>query len=152
MDPERLYQDLVLCEKKLLTPYRDTNGYWTIGVGHLLGGGSPRMTHITEAECRALYDYDVRAAAELARDVIGPDLWPYGDDVRERALVNMAFNRGGHMRNSTTITPAIRAALAGDGSWDAVKRAIEDSPWAKQVKSRAVMLSHMLVTGTDYVP
>ena len=160
MNSERLYQDLIRDEGKRLTSYQDTKGLWTIGVGHLLGK-ERRMITITEAECRALYDADVSVAEAVARRVfdVGKGLyaneWVLLDDVRKRALVNMAFNRGEqHMQESTTITPAIRAALQAPfidfpGCWKRVAEAIKASPWAAQIGGRATRLAYMLETGKD---
>jgi lysozyme len=151
---EKLYDDLVRDEGKKLLAYKDTQGYWTIGVGHLLGD-KMRMCEITEAECRALFDYDVQVAQDAARRVLDPtNLWWIIDDVRQRAMVNMAFNRGeARMRDSTTITPAIRAAIQGMydpvAAWKKVADAIRASQWAQQIGNRAARLAYMFETGKD---
>lgn len=158
MDGKLLYRDLVRDEGKHLKAYLDTKGFWTIGVGHLLNKGPapPRMTEITEEECQALFNIDAAEAEDVARRVLDTNNgWHLLDDVRQRALVNMAFNRGeGNMRESTSITPAIRLALRGlgfnqDELWKAVAVAIKASPWAKQIKGRADRLAYMLETGKD---
>lgn len=146
MDRTKLRSELVRDEGLRLTPYRDTNGFFTIGIGHLLGG-HPRMTLITVAEANALYDVDVFAAEILARQCV--PMFDALSDVRQRALVNMAFNRGNHMRDSSTITPAINVAAQTGRSedWAKVSVAIAGSPWAKQVGLRATRLAFMLETG-----
>jgi GH24 family phage-related lysozyme (muramidase) len=131
--------------------YTDSRGYFTIGVGHLLGD-SPRMTRISDREVEALLEADVQDAVVLARSCI--PLFDQLDWVRRRALINMAFNRGEHMRDSTTITPAINWA-ARTGVWGEVGVAILGDPiqkrspsqWATQVKDRASRLAFMLVNG-----
>lgn len=153
MDP-LLRDELIRDEGCRLAVYQDTNNYWTIGVGHLLGD-MPRMSKITMDEATALLAWDV----EVARAAVGrlfPDLRSCncthlvceGDRVRERALINMVFNRGEQrMKDSTSITPVIRDAIAGVRPWSAVTTAIAASPWAKQVGARANRLAYMLEHG-----
>jgi lysozyme len=138
-----LREDIERDEGKKLRAYRDSQGYWTIGIGHLLGS-SPRMTDITEAECTALYNFDISEAIDLARSIIPQ--FDTLDDVRQRALTNMAFNRGEHMKTSTTITPAIIKGVE-TGVWTGLKSIIEASEWASQVGARALRLAQMLEDG-----
>jgi len=134
-------------EGRRLRAYRDTNGFWTIGVGHLLGL-SPRMSDITDAECDALLAMDIEIASRSVGSVFG---FPVAriEAARLRALVNMMFNRGEeHVRSSTTITPAIKQAL-DDGDWKPVSAAILASPWGAQIKDRAKRLAQQFETGRD---
>jgi len=114
----------------------------------------PRIQRITDAECDALLDADIAVAVGSLIVVFGSTKYMPLDDVRQRALVNMAFNRGEkHMRESTTITPAIKNALVAlgidsAGRWKAVAVAIKASPWAKQIGARADRLATMLEKGT----
>jgi GH24 family phage-related lysozyme (muramidase) len=152
VDRDRLRADLIRDEGKKLLAYADSLGNWTIGVGHLLGKRM-RMSEITTTECMALLDADITAAIALVFEVC-PDanmlsaIDPEGDEVRQRALVNMAFNRGGHMRTSTAIVPAINAAIK-NGEWKLVADAIRLSPWAAIVGKRAERLAYMFETGKD---
>lgn len=156
MDLLKLRSELSRDEGRKLSSYMDTKGFWTIGVGHLLGR-ERRMFSITEAECDALLDADIAVAEGAARRVLDPNnYWHLLDDVRQRALVNMAFNRGEqHMRTSTTITPLIAQALSGMAGpfasvlWRAVGKAIIDSPWGKQIGERGDRLAYMLETGKE---
>jgi lysozyme len=152
---DELTRDECLGGKLALDAYVDSKGYWTIGRGHLLGksapGQPPRMSRITPGEAEALYEWDLKGALGIVRRSV--PAFDMLDDVRQRALVNMAFNRGGHMVDSTTITPAINAAVK-NGDWAAVRVAILGDPparppseWATQVKGRAVRLATMLETG-----
>ena len=146
MNRDALRADLIRDEGMRLSAYKDSEGYWTIGVGHLLGR-SPRMSAITEEECNALLDVDIAEAENLARSVV-----PRFDDLsepRQLALVNMAFNRGGHLRSSQWIVPAIRKASESNSpeDWTAVREAIKVSQWAKQVGSRATRLGDVFAGG-----
>jgi lysozyme len=150
-----LRAELVRDEGCRLAAYKDTNGFWTIGVGHLLGNDvTPRVSRISSDEAMAWLEIDVRAA-KAALVAVFPDWSPCActhqtcepDRVRTRALINMAFNRGEtNMKMSTTITPAIRQAMK-DGDWKPVTAAIAASPWARQIGARANRLAYMLENG-----
>jgi len=148
MNRDKLKQELAADEGRRLATYRDTAGYWTIGVGHLLGG-SPRMSSITDDECDALLERDIQHAEKLARSLV-PEFDTMAD-ARQRALVNMAFNRGGHLASSTKILPAIRLAAQTqlETDWSQVPTSMAGSTWAKQVGARAARLGKMFATGLD---
>lgn len=156
---DKLLRDELIRDEGLeLEAYQDTNGFWTIGIGHLLGR-EKRMSKITLREAWALLTIDVEDAEKLVEEVFGKDATTclkcdcthrMCDDARARyrALVNMAFNRGGHMKTSTTITPAIKQALV-DGNWAPVTAAIMASPWAKQIGKRAERIARLLEKGDE---
>lgn len=158
MSDTNLRRQLSRDEGRKLTAYKDTAGFWTIGVGHLLGN-EKRMDTITEDECNALLDWDIDIALRAVNNVFGLPNVAKLNGARWRALINMAFNRGeGRMKSSTTITPAIRAAIMGDVDitpaeqqllWDKVAEAILASPWAAQIGNRAKRLAEQLRTGVD---
>jgi lysozyme len=147
MDRAKLRAELSRDEGRRLTAYRDSMGLWTIGVGHLLGT-SPRMSSITEFECDALLDADIELALDAVRAVFHTTpAWEVDNDVRMRALANMALNRGEtNMRKSTTITPAILKAIES-GDWKPVTPAILASQWAQEIGDRAKRIALMLETG-----
>ena len=133
-----LKRELERDEGKRLIAYKDSLGFWTIGVGHLLGG-SPRMSTLTDDECEALLEWDIAKATDAARRLV-PAFGTLSDE-RQRALVNMTFNRGEQrMRDSTKILPAILAASSG-GDWALVREAFAGSQWASQVGPRAARLA-----------
>lgn len=141
-----LRAELARDEGYRLSAYRDSLGYWTIGIGHLLGDVA-RMTSITPAEAEALLNADIDVAERLARSVV--PLFDGMNDVRQRALVNMAFNRGQHLVTSTQILPAIVQATKTNLTvdWIAVAVVIANSQWAQQVGSRAARLGFMFEKG-----
>lgn len=148
---QKLRDELIRDEGRRYVAYKDTAGNWTIGVGHLLNSdGEPRMQLITDKECTALLDSDTLDAAALAREACpGCDAMfsPEGQ-VRYRALINMAFNRGRNMVTSSTITPAVNNAIKS-GNWSGISSVILQSPWARQVGQRASRLAFMLETGQE---
>lgn len=141
-DEEALYRELVRDEGKRLTPYQDSLGYWTVGIGHLLPSGESRQP-ISEAQCRDYFINDV-IDAENRLNGIMPG-WRALSDVRQRALVNLSFNLGGKLARFKQFLAAMEReeyVIAGQH--------LQASLWAKQVKLRAARIIHMIATGTPW--
>lgn len=119
------------------TPYTDTLGNCSIGIGHNLTSKG-----ITPAIIDILYYRDIYDSLLL----LGTNLpWVADlDDVRKRAFVELAFNMGGRL---LTFHNALKAAQAHD--WTLAAEEFLDSTWARQVGSRAIVLASMLRTGQD---
>jgi len=139
MNRDKIIKMLSLHEGRVPHAYQDSLGYWTIGVGHLIdkrkGGRLPE--HIIDA----LLDWD---AGEKWQELLRRAPWVEDlDDVRQAVLLDMAFNLGvtGLLKFKNTL----KAVRAGD--WDAAAAGMMNSLWAKQVKTRAVRLAHMMRTG-----
>lgn len=139
IDRSLLATELARDEGKRLDAYLDSLGFWTIGIGHLLGR-ERRMVSITEAECNALFNHDV-LVAELTAERAVPG-YATLDDVRQRAMVNMAFNLGNKLGDFKGTLAAI-----GRKDWEDAAKHMADSLWAKQVGARATRLQEMVRTG-----
>jgi lysozyme len=136
MDFALLNAELKRDEGINLKPYRDTVGKLTIGIGRNLDD-----VGITEDEANALLRADVnRTIADLDRQL---SWWRNLSEVRQRVLVNMAFNLGigGLMKFQKMLT----AMKSGDYV-SAAQEAL-DSAWASQVGARADRLSRMIADG-----
>jgi lysozyme len=143
-DRELMKKQLEIHEGLRLRPYRDTVGKLTIGVGRNLDD-----VGLSREEAYLLLDADI-ARAEKDLDV-GLPWWRQLDPVRQRVLLDMAFNMG------------MGSAAIGKGllSFINTLRAVKEeryqdaadgmmlSMWAQQVKTRAVTLSGMMRTGED---
>ena len=138
-DRQALRAELLRDEGEKLIAYQDSVGLWTIGVGHLLGT-QPRMQRITRSESRALLENDIDLAAGVLSGLI--EDWDGLDDVRQRALLNMAFNLGPRLAGFVDFLAAVRARR-----WDAAAAEMINSKWAKQVGERAKRLAEMMRTG-----
>jgi lysozyme len=130
---------LSLHEGRVAHVYKDSLGYWTIGVGHLVdprkGGKLPE--HIIDA----LLEWDI---AEHWHELVERAPWVRGlDDVRQAVLLDMAFNLGvtGLLGFHTTLK-LVRLRRFVSASVQML-----DSKWAGQVKGRAIRLSKMMETG-----
>lgn len=131
-----LLDQLVRDEELRLKPYRDSVGKLTIGVGRNLDD-----VGISRDEAMALLANDIaHARAELEQYLP----WTGGlDDVRQSALVNMAFNLGiGGLVKFHNFLAAIEAK-----DYKTAAAEMLDSVWAKQVGDRAHRLALQIETG-----
>ena len=135
-DRTALIRQIRLHEGERLKPYRCTAGKLTIGVGRNLDDRG-----ITREESAMLLDNDIRLLEiELFRALP----WASAlDDVRQRVLLDMAFNLGlpGLLQFKRTLE-AIRI-----GQYQQAATMMLDSLWARQVGQRAERLSRMMATG-----
>lgn len=137
-DHDALQTELIRDEGKRLSPYRDSLGNWTVGIGHLLSSGEQRQT-ISEAQCTA-YLIDDIADAEKKLNSILPG-WRDFSDVRQRALLNLAFNLGYRLEQFGRFLTAMERQ-----DYISAGQHLKDSKWAKQVKLRAPRIIHMIVS------
>lgn len=138
---QQLKKELTRDEGRHLSVYRDTEGYYTIGVGHYLGRDK-RMSVITDEECDALFSADIVEAEQTAdRHLPG---WRDLDPVRQRAILNMCFNLGDRIGGFRRFIAAVARR-----DWAEAGKEMMMSRWAQQVKARAVRLRAMIETGEE---
>lgn len=136
MDLATLKAELRRDEGVRLNPYKDTVGKTTIGVGRNLDD-----VGITTEEADYLLENDIgRAAAGLDRAL---PWWRNLREVRQRALLNMAFNLG--LPRLLGFKGMLGALQAGD--YAAAAAEARDSAWARQVGARAERIAQMLKEG-----
>jgi lysozyme len=134
-DLATLQAELVRDEGERLKPYKDTVGKTTIGIGRNL-----EDVGISHDEALMLLANDiVRAELWLDRNL---PWWRSLDPVRQRVLVNMAFNLGGRLLSFKNTLKAVQAH-----DWHAAHDGMLDSLWARQVGARAKRLAYMMLTG-----
>lgn len=141
MNRNKLFEELRRDEGCVLSEYKDTEGYSTIGVGRLIdrrrGGG------ISTEEAEYLLSNDV---ARVERDLDAQiPWWRQLDDARQRALANMTFNLG--------VTGLLRFQRMLDAlnvhDYEAAAAEALDSHWARQVGQRAERIAAMIRYGED---
>jgi lysozyme len=138
IDHNRLIRQLRLHEGERLKPYRCTAGKLTIGVGRNLEDRG-----ITAQEAAYLLSNDItstQAALLKALPWVGTL-----DDVRQRVLIDMAFNMG----LGTLLTFKRTLAAIQGGEFSKAAAMMLESRWAGQVGQRAQRLSQMMATGQD---
>lgn len=137
MNHDTMRAELIRDEGVKLKPYRDTVGKLTIGVGRNLDD-----VGISEAEAANLLDGDIERTAR-ALDKALP-WWRNLDDVRQRVVLNMAFNMGiNSLRRFKNTLAAIQA-----GKYEDAATGMLASKWAQQVGQRAQRLASMMRKGT----
>lgn len=117
-------------------PYKDTVGKVTIGVGRNLTDKGLRSDEI-----ELLLEHDLDDAEADARA-----LFPGFDqlsELRQAALVNMAFNLG---RDRLAGFAQVRAAVEA-GDFNRAAAEMLDSKWARQVGARAQRLARAMREG-----
>ena len=176
-DREALQNDLIRDEGLRLTPYKDTVGKWTIGVGYNIDDRG--LAPLTAAIGRSMTFAELQQQGltrEEAVKVLDADIayfiqhieakFPeFGrlNGVRQRAVVNFVFNLGGTraMKFQQAIT-AVQLALQqpdptmADACYTAAAFHVMDSLWARQIGDglggrvdRADRLCRMIRTGQE---
>lgn len=122
-------------------PYTDSVGKLTIGYGRNLSNNG-----ISLDEANYMLANDIQQSIKEAQS---QPWWlsVSGNDARERAMVEMAFNIGLPSLNGFV------KALSALGRSDYYTAAAEfrNSKWAQQVGQRSVIITYMIENGKDYV-
>ena len=139
-DREQLEKELAFDEGKRLTPYKDSLGHWTVGIGHLITKRE-QVRSITEQECHQLFQRDL-IIAERNLSQIFPE-WEQLDDVRQRALINLSFNLGSKLSQFIRFLMFMRGR-----NFTSAGESLKSSRWYRQVGNRAHRIYQMIVEGT----
>lgn len=167
MDRSRLEVQLVLHEGLRLKAYKCSEGYWTIGVGfNVQSRGLQTLEEaigrkfapgtrlqdlvITKEEALRAFRSDLDRFEIQVRRYL-PEFDSLGD-VRQRVVMDMAFNLGFRALNFKNCIAAIKRR-----DWSAAAREMYKSRWAHQVGDgeggrfdRADRLAGMMLTGQDF--
>ncbi len=124
-----------------LTVYKDSLGYPTVGVGHLLTAKDGNFTNITLEYAGKLLAEDIRIAkGELREKLL---VYSELDPVRQYVLLSMCFNMGiGKLLQFKKMILALE-----NKDYVLAAREMHDSKWFKQVKRRGSKLCLMMSTG-----
>ncbi len=117
------------------TPYRDTQGYLTVGVGRNID-----TVPFVDSEVNLMLQNDIEDKQKRLEQFP----WYVGlDEVRRAAITNMAFNLGvsGLLR-----FPHMIAALAVQ-DWATANSEMLNSAWSRQVGDRANRLALQILRG-----
>lgn len=126
------------------TPYKDSVGIQSTGVGHNLQA-SPLPTGwtypLTDDQVNQLLRIDLtNVFSDLNRDL---PWWTDLNDVRQRVIANMMFNLGSNKLLGFKNT----LAAMRQGRYDDAAAGMLNSAWASQVGARAQRLAQMMRTG-----
>ena len=137
-----LIEELKRDEGVRYSPYLDSEGIKTVGVGHNLGAHLLELSYplTNEQVNQILADDLVRVFSGLDRKI---GWWRNLSYARMRVLANMAFNLG-----VDGLLKFRRMLLAVErGHYDQAAREMLQSKWATQVFGRAVRLAEMMAKG-----
>jgi lysozyme len=147
MNKEILKEQIKRHEGEVLEIYKDSLGYLTFGVGHLVREddaefGEPEGTPVSQERVDTVYDVDFDKHVDETLHVCEQhdiDFDNLPEDI-QHVLVNMCFNLGanrlGKFRNM------LKACSSHD--WEEMSRQMEDSRWYGQVGRRSVELQEMV--------
>lgn len=132
----RLREQLIRDEGVRLSPYRDSRGFLTIGIGHNLDA-KPLSSRAVEV----IFDDDV---ADVANELTARLPWiDTLHEARRGALLNMAFQMGvDGLLGFTKMLNAIRLGL-----WRLAADEMLESAWHRQTPERCERLARQVVTG-----
>lgn len=127
-----LEMQLTVDEGDKFSPYRDTAGHWTVGIGHNLDASPlPHQKYpMTEAEVDALFAQDVAIAVKALNNHLL--WWQQLDDPRQRVMIDLTFNMGiGELQTFTTFLHYMRTE-----NYDMAAKDLEGTLWYRQVGTR----------------
>ncbi len=146
LDLPALVAQLKRHEGVRLNTYTDTTGHVTIGVGRNL---SDRGISMQEAEALLMNDI----AATIGELSVRLRWFDRLDPVRQRALIDLAFNIGvAGLLKFPRMLAALQEGIV-TGSFALARAELLASRWAHQVQpERRDRLASMIGTGTDHTP
>ena len=129
-----------LNEGRKNTPYKDTKGLWTVGVGHLIGKTLPKEFANADGTPRTLSDREVDKLFTLdyekhKQDAEQLPMYKELNDKGKQALIDLSFNMGSKKFNEKE-WPKFFAALK-DKDLKKAAAELKDSQWFTDVKRRA---------------
>ena len=148
MNKSILKEQIKRHEGEVLEIYKDSLGYLTFGVGHLVKEddpefGEPEGTPVSQERVDEVYEVDFDKHVEETLHVCEKNNIEFDnlpEDI-QHVLVNMCFNLGanrlGKFRNM------LYACSVND--WEEMARQMEDSRWFGQVGRRSVELQEMVL-------
>jgi lysozyme len=147
MNIDLLKKQLIRHEGLKTKTYKDSLGYPTGGIGHLLVGNEktqyPVGTSIPQEVIDKWFDHDVNTAIQATKNIVTEEFFNSIDDVRQRVLIDLAFNLG----ESKLRTFKNTLAYFAKKDWKNAANNLRQSLWYGQVKSRGVELTTALETG-----
>lgn len=128
------------------TPYKDSRGLWTVGVGHLIGDGKslPDEWNRTFSmdEVMALFDKDFETHKKAAMQIPNFDkLNPQG----QGALIDLTYNMGASWWHRWPQFTKFMQSLNIEGAVESLK----SSAWYTQVGKRAQEVVSLLATNAN---
>lgn len=154
-----IFDMLRIDEGLKLELYKDTEGFWTIGIGQLITKNPSKDVaraeldklmgrvcngRITRVEAETLFNRSVeKARAGVMRNAKLKPVYDSLDEVRRCALINMVFQMG--EAGVAGFTNSLR--LLQQKKWDEAAVNLAQSRWYKQTPNRAKRVISTFKTG-----
>lgn len=137
MDFKKLQDQLLKHEGIRFSPYVDTVGKLTIGVGHNLTDKG-----LTKSQIMSILMDDMTDAVNFLNFEF--DWFKSLDEPRQRALADLSFNMGRKLLQFHNMLDAL-----AHSDWTRAADELLNSTYAKQVGRRARDIAYMIRTGQD---
>jgi len=136
-------------EGRRFDPYLDSEGFWTVGYGHLIDrrkGGSlpawiPPSFPLSDHEIEELLLEDIRKFEDGLRAALV--WWPTLDAVRQVVLVAMAFQMG----VAGVLGFHEMLAAVAEQRWQNAGFEMLESKWTRQTRGRSHRMSRAMISG-----
>ena len=150
---DALEKIMILDEGCMAMPYKDTKGFWTIGIGHLIGQHLEHLDLPPEA-VTALFQQDVKKHWRDMENIFGEKFVAKLEPARQIALFSLVYTLGARkLKLFHQTVPAIRAK-----DWRRVHDLLIKTKWAKDIDpkqrkgaGRDDRICYMFLTG-DFHP
>lgn len=155
-----IFQMLKQDEGLKLDVYKDTEGYWTVGIGHLLTKNPDKSVAInvldslvgrktngliTQQEAQTIFESDVKNVdSGIKQNSFVNDVFVSLDSVRQDALRNMVFQMG--VQGVAGFKNSLR--LLKEKNWSQAAINLKQSKWHRQTPNRANRVINVFETGT----
>lgn len=151
-----IQEQIALHEGQVNYPYKDSRGFWTIGIGHLIGDGSDEAlarsgyskytkdNPMPDEEVSTLFQKDLDKHKKIAES------YPFYEgmsDEGKKAILDLTFNMGDFYNkkkpDGSYEWKNLREQL-NRGDWNAAADNLASSAYARQVGNRAVTVTNQL--------
>lgn len=155
-----LYSMLTFDEGVRNDLYKDTLGYWTIGIGHLVTKstnkneaiaildkkfGRATTGKLTDTEVKQLFNEDVQNVVnQIKRNTTVNSVYESLDANRKMAMINFCFQLG--VTGVAGFTNSLK--LLKESKWDEAAVNLKKSKWFNQTPNRATRVIEVFRTGT----
>ncbi len=112
------------------SPYLDSKGLWTIGVGHCIGRDLKNLD-LPEEAIEAILENDIIAHLDLTIRVFGKEFFNSLDEARQVGLFSLAFNLGNNIYSFRNTIGLIK-----EKRWTEAANNLRASKWARDVDPR----------------
>lgn len=132
---QQLKKDLVIDEGKHNKPYKDSKGFWTIGIGYFIGEDLKDL-HLSDAVVYLMAEEKIENACKSAVKIFTEEYFYSLSEARQNAIINLIFNMGeGNLekgfRSFTETIPLMKKGL-----WHLAAINLSKSLWARDVDPR----------------